>query len=131
MTYDFSELDRFEERLNDAPRRMSRIGIQITDDSAKRMVSHSKRVVRRRTGALQEDIRVIRKGSYGDEQVGAEFGVDSDRRGLVGIVIEKGFRHYQSGQFIGPFPYLMPGYEAHARQWKDRIVKAAVDLIVK
>lgn len=128
---DFSELEAFEARVMAAAQHMPRVGIQITADSAQRMVGHAKRIVRRKTGQLASDIRVIGKGSFGPDQVGAEFGVDSGRRGLVGIVIEKGFRHYQSGQFVGPFPYLLPAVEAHARQWHDRILKASVDLITR
>ena len=125
--FDFSELERFDRNLQNAVRVMPRVGIKITANSAERMVGEAKRIVRIKTGRLQRSIRVIRKGQIGGRgQVGAEWGSDV----TYAPYIEEGFIHWISGKKVGPFPYAAPALERYRKQWVDRIVKAAVKLIV-
>ena len=127
MTYDFRELDAFEKRLGSVASQIDRVGIQITTNSAERMVGEAKRIVRRKTGRLQRSIRVTHRGSFGPDQVGAEYGTDVH----YGKFIELGFRHWRSGRKVGPFPYLKPAYERFRGQWLARIAEAAVGLIAR
>ena len=127
MTFDFRELDAFEAKLGSVSSQIERVGIQITSNSAERMVGEAKRIVRRKTGRLQRSIRVLKKGSYGPNQVGAEYGTDVH----YGKFIEFGFRHWRSGRMVGPFPYLRPAYDRFRSQWLQRLGEAAIALIAK
>lgn len=129
---DDSELVAFERRLTEAGKRIDRVGIIVTAKSAEEMAADARRVHpwRSRTGMLEKDTKVLRKGRV-PGGVGAEFGVESSRRGLVGLLMEKGFTHWKSGQRVGPFPFLMPAARRHKGKWKRRVEKAAVDLITK
>jgi len=127
MSYDFRELDAFEKRLEALPSQIDRVGILVTSNSAERMSGEAKRIVRRKSGDLQRSIRVLNKGSFGPDQVGAEYGTDVH----YGKFIEKGFRHWRSGRMVGPFPYLRPAYDRFRAQWLQRIGEVAISLIAK
>lgn len=131
--FDFSELERFEKKLDEAAARMPRVGVQLTRNSAERMASEARRVHpwQNRTGFLEQDTRFLRAGIEDRDEVYAEFGVDSSRRGLIGLLMEKGFIHWRSGRKVGPFPFLVKAAERLRSQWRDRIEKAAGDLIAK
>lgn len=127
MGFDLSELDAFETRLQEAAGQIDRIGIQVTTNSAERMVGEAKRVVRRKTGRLEQSIHVTARGNFGPNQVGAEYGTEVH----YGKFIEKGFRHWRTGRIVGPFPYLRPAYDRFRGQWLARVLDAAVSLIAR
>ncbi len=115
--WDTSELVAFERRLTGAPKSMNRTGIQLTKNSAKRMVSEAKgrHPWQNRTGNLETDIRLIRTGKFGTDEVGAEWGVDTMRRGKVGAILE-----------ATGWEFMRPAEEKYHKQWVDRIRQAAV-----
>ena len=51
------------------------------------------------TGELRDSIE-----AEPDDEGGWVFGSDVEHA----LFIEEGFRHYQTGRFVGPFPYLRP-----------------------
>lgn len=59
----------------------------------------AKSVVNVRTGELRDSIE-----AEPDDEGGWVFGSDVEHA----LYIEEGFRHYQTGRFVGPFPYLRP-----------------------
>ncbi len=112
---DFSELEKFESRLADSSKRVDRVGTKITVNSAGRMVGSAKRSVHRKTGRLKSSIRIMNKGSFGKDKVGAEFGTD------VPYAVFEQAHH----------PFLRPAADRYHDQWVDRIGQAAVRLIAK
>lgn len=115
--FDFSQLDRLVKRLEKAPPKMERATIQVSHNSAKKMVADAKRnhPWQNRRGFLERDLRVIRKGRFGKHLFGASWGVDSPRRGKVGAILEA-----TGWEFIGP------ATERWELQWVKRLVEAAV-----
>jgi hypothetical protein len=120
--WDLSELRAFDKRLDAAPKKVERLGIVVTKDSAKRMVQEAKgrHPWQNRKGWLQSDIRVIRSGAFEAGKVGAEWGVDSQRRGKVGAILEA-----TGWEWIGK------AFEKYESQWYDRIRKVAVTTITR
>ena len=120
--WDISELEAFDKNLDTAEKRMRRTGIIITKNSAKRMVAEAKgrHPWQNRKGFLEADIRVIRSGTFSGGKVGAEWGVDSSRRGFVGEILEaKGWE------------FILPAEEKHHSQWVARIRDAAVKTLTR
>ena len=120
--WDLSELIAFEKRLSTAPKRMNRTGTLITKNSAKRMVAEAKsrHPWQNRTGHLEADIRIIRSGTFEANRVGAEWGVDTQRRGFVGAILE-----------ATGWEFILPAEEKHHSQWFNRIREAAVKTITR
>lgn len=120
--WDLSELRKFETRLDTAAKRMQRLGIVITKDSAKRMVAEAKgrHPWQNRKGWLEADIRIIRSGTLENGRVGAEWGVDSQRRGLVGAILE-----------ATGWDFILPAEKKFHSQWVQRIRQAAVTVITR
>ncbi len=120
--WDLSELKAFEKRIDTAPQRMERVGIVITKNSAKRMVAEAKgrHPWQNRKGFLEADIRVIRSGRFEAGRVGAEWGVDSQRRGLVGAILE-----------ATGWEFILPAEEKYHAQWVQRIRQAAVKILIR
>jgi hypothetical protein len=120
--WDFSELKAFEKRLDTAAKNMERTGLVVTKNSAKRMVAEAKgrHPWQNRTGNLQSDIRVIRTGNFEPGKAGAEWGVDSQRRGKVGAILE-----------ATGWEWIAPAEAKYHSQWVDRIRQAAVRVIVR
>ncbi len=120
--WDLSELTAFQARLQTAPKRMERTAILITRNSAKRMVAEAKsrHPWKNRKGWLEADIRIIRSGTLENGQVGAEWGVDSQRRGFVGAILE-----------ARGWEFIQPAEEKYHSQWVQRIRRAAVRVITK
>ena len=121
-SWDFSELKAFDKRLDKAPARMARLGIQVSTASAKKMVAAAKssHPWQNRTGHLEKDIRLIRKGKFGANEIGAEWGVDTQRRGKVGAILE-----------ATGWEWIKPAEEKYHDQWVARVKKAAVLPITK
>jgi len=120
--WDTSELKAFEKRIDNAPKTMNRLGITITKNSAKRMVNEAKgrNPWQNRTGHLESDIRIIRSGRFEAGKVGAEWGVDSQRRGFVGAILE-----------ATGWEFIMPAFEKYEAQWVQRIKEAAVKSLIR
>lgn len=120
--WDLSELRAFEKRLDTVSKRMERLGIIITKNSAKRMVAEAKgrHPWQNRKGWLEADIRIIRSGVLENGRVGAEWGVDTQRRGLVGAVLE-----------ARGWEFIFPAEKKFHAQWVQRIRQAAVSVITK
>ncbi len=118
--WDISELTAFERRLDSAPIRMNRIGTSLTKNSAKRMVSEAKgrHPWQNRTGNLETDIKLIRTGRFERDEVGAEWGVDTTRRGFVGAILE-----------ATGWEFMRPAEAKYHKQWVDRIRQAAVTIL--
>lgn len=131
--FDFSELERFEQKLRTAGKDFGRLGIRISKDSAERMAVDARRVHpwQSRTGALVKDIRFIGSGMEGGGDAYAEFGVDSGRRGIVASALEFGWHHEASGSKEGPFPFMFKAAERRLKQWLERIREAAVKVIIQ
>lgn len=120
--WDLSELRAFNKRLDTAASRMERNGILITKNSAKRMVAEAKsrHPWKNRKGWLEADIRIIRSGKLESGRVGAEWGVDTQRRGKVGTILE-----------ATGWEFIFPAEKKYHAQWVERIRRAAVRTITK
>ncbi len=120
--WDLSELRKFERRISAAPKVMNRTGILITKNSAKRMVAEAKgrHPWQNRKGWLEADIRVIRSGTFEAGRVGAEWGVDSQRRGKVGAILE-----------ATGWEWIARAEAKYHSQWVARIRQAAISTIVR
>ena len=131
--FDFSELEAFEQKLENVGAQFGRLGVRISKDSAERMAVDARRVHpwQSRTGKLVKDIRFIGSGMEGDGNAYAEFGVDSGRRGIVASALEYGWHHEGSGSKEGPFPFMFKAAERRLKQWVERIREAAVKVIVQ
>ena len=115
--FDVSELEELVKRFEAAPPKMEREAIQLSHDSAKRMVAFAKRnhTWKNRRGYLEKDIRVVKKGRFAPNQFGASWGVISQRRGKVGAILE-----------ARGWVFIRPATEAFKGQWIIRLVQAAV-----
>lgn len=120
--WDLSELLAFEKRIDRAPAVMKRTGIVITKNSAKRMVAEAKgrHPWQNRKGFLEADIRLIRSGAFDSGRVGAEWGVDSQRRGLVGVILE-----------ATGWEWIARAEAKYHSQWVQRIKEAAVKTLIR
>ena len=121
-SFDFSELKKFERQLEQSPKRMNRLGIKVSENSAKRMVQEAKgsHPWQNRKGHLESDTRLIRSGAFGQDEVGAEWGVDSHRRGKVGAILE-----------ATGWAWIGKAERKYHAQWVARLKQAAAAAITK
>lgn len=117
---DVTELDQFANRL----REVSNAGATSFQGIALKYrdltMNHARKTVRVRTGELRASIQPTTS-----EASKAGLSASWEVTARHASPIEYGFVHYQTGRFIGPFPYVRPAMKLYRKAFIEEMATAA------
>lgn len=117
---DVSELEEMANRLRNISDAGALAFSGIANKYRDLTVQEAKRIVRVDTGELRSSIGP--KRSEGNRQgLSAEWEVTARHASPI----EYGFVHYQSGRFVGPFPYVRPALKKYRKPYIEELAAEA------